>query len=314
MSVKSSLSIPLPPTQKQAKFIHFSHRNWDIFSHTEIMMPSTEMELLTPKKDDPNSPFIIGVDSLPEALYGYNRMFIVNKEKNFCYEFSPVQMLNLCNYKEREKGINSNLIYYLPPETKVLYHNIWDNIKIEGRDDIKKYAPISDWTFASSYMGNITNLSKSEACNFYEGMKELKEKEFEVVKDDKMCIPLSNLGPENKILDYFQLDLFEDELSDNGISEGKFKFRVMDDCFYGLLRSYVRVDNVVIRNIDTRIYHEFGENCILRNFTVKEMSYDKLKNMGFNFSNEWNMSPNQSDIVGQYMGSPIFEINDRILL
>ena len=36
--------------------------------------------------------------------------------------------------------------------------------------------------------------------------------------------------------------------------------------------------------------------------------------MGFSLSNEWNMSPNQSDVVGQYMGKPSFEINDLIYL
>ena len=44
------------------------------------------------------------------------------------------------------------------------------------------------------------------------------------------------------------------------------------------------------------------------------MSYSKLTSIGFSFSNEWNMSPNQSDIVGQYMGKPLFEINDLVYL
>ena len=53
---------------------------------------------------------------------------------------------------------------------------------------------------------------------------------------------------------------------------------------------------------------------IIRNISVKEMSYSKLTSIGFSFSNEWNMSPNQSDIVGQYMGKPLFEINDLVYL
>ena len=88
----------------------------------------------------------------------------------------------------------------------------------------------------------------------------------------------------------------------------------MDDCFYGLMRSYLRVDNVVIRNIDTRIYYGFGDEYIIRNVSVKEMSYKKLTSLGFSFSNVWNMSINQSDIVGQYIGKPLFEMNDLVYL
>lgn len=49
--------------------------------------------------------------------------------------------------------------------------------------------------------------------------------------------------------------LFEDELGDNGLTTCEFRFRVMGDCFFGLLRSYLRVDDVLIRILDTRIYH-----------------------------------------------------------
>jgi len=46
----------------------------------------------------------------------------------------------------------------------------------------------------------------------------------------------------------------------------EFRFRVMNDCFFGLLRHYLRVDEVLIRVYDTRIYHEFDKNYILREF------------------------------------------------
>jgi type 2A phosphatase activator TIP41 len=49
----------------------------------------------------------------------------------------------------------------------------------------------------------------------------------------------------------------------------EFRFRVMNDCFFGLLRCYLRVDEVMIRIYDTRIYHTFGSNFIIRDFTVK---------------------------------------------
>jgi type 2A phosphatase activator TIP41 len=42
----------------------------------------------------------------------------------------------------------------------------------------------------------------------------------------------------------------------------------MKDCFFGLIRLYVRVDDVVVRIYDTRFYYEFGKDFILREFTV----------------------------------------------
>lgn len=164
-------------------------------------------------------------------------------------------------------------------------------------------------------MGYISSIAKSEISSFYPDIKDDKQFNIKYGEDTKgVVIPVERLSPENKIIEYNQIEFFEDELSDNGISEGKIRFRVMDDCFYGLMRSYLRVDNVIIRNIDTRIYYGFGDEYIIRNISVKEMSYSKLTSIGFSFSNEWNMSPNQSDIVGQYMGKPLFEINDLVYL
>jgi type 2A phosphatase activator TIP41 len=220
----------------------------------------------------------------------------------------------LTKYDLRKKLFDEKKIYYVPPQVKVQYHKTWDNIKVD-RDDIKRVEPTSDWSFSSPYMGYISSIAKSEISSFYPEVKDDKKFDVKYGNDTNgVVIPVERLGPENKIIEYYQIDFFEDELSDNGISEGKIRFRIMDDCFYGLMRSYLRVDNVLIRNIDTRIFYSFGDPYIIRNVSVKEMSYEKLTNMGFSFSNEWNMSPNQSDIVGQYMGKPLFEINDLVYL
>ena len=60
--------------------------------------------------------------------------------------------------------------------------------------------------------------------------------------------------------------MVDDELNDNGLSMTNFRIRVMKDCMFGLLRSYLRVDNVIVRIIDTRIFHDFSSSEILRDF------------------------------------------------
>ena len=309
--MEQKYSINLPPKNKEILLNKYSHKGWDFYSHSEYMMNSVDLDLLCKENEKAK----LYIDHLPEVFYGYNRLFVVNASKNFCYEFNPIQFMSLTKYDIRKKLYDNKDIYYIPPEVKVQYHKTWENIKVEGRSDIKRIEPTSDWSFSSPYLGYYSSITKSDISKFYPTIKDDKvfTKKFGE-ETGGIVIPLERLRPENKIIEYYQVEFFEDELSDNGISEGKIRFRIMDDCFYGLMRSYLRVDNVLIRNIDTRIYHGFGDDYIIRNISVKEMSYDTLIKMGFHFSNEWNMSPNQSDVVGQYMGKPLFEINDLIYL
>lgn len=53
----------------------------------------------------------------------------------------------------------------------------------------------------------------------------------------------------------------------------EFRFRVMADCFFGLIRNYLRVDDVLIRILDTRIYYQFDWGYILRDHTHREESW-----------------------------------------
>jgi type 2A phosphatase activator TIP41 len=99
------------------------------------------------------------------------------------------------------------------------------------------------------------------------------------------------LGPENPILQSGEVVLWEDELADRGSSKCYVRYRVMNDCWFVLLRSYIRLDKVAIRIMDTRIFHKFGTDEIIRDFLVKEDSWQKLADGGFNFDSEWLLSP-----------------------
>lgn len=105
------------------------------------------------------------------------------------------------------------------------------------------------------------------------------------------------LGPENEILNSGQVLLFEDELADRGSSKSYVRYRIMNDCWFVLLRSYIRLDKVAIRIMDTRIFHKFGSNEIIRDFMVKEDTWNSLEESGFIFNSEWFLSPFQSDMV-----------------
>ena len=284
--------VNIPPNNKEIELSKFSYKGWDFYSHTENMLNSKDLDILIKNKQE-NGLF---VSHLPEIFYGFNRLFLINESQNFCYEFSPIQMLSLTNYNIREKLLKEKEIYYIPFQAKSQYSKI---------EDTKNEM---DWSFSSPYMGHITSINNCIMNKYYHKINETKE--FKIEKSNFIF-------PETKIenvLNYNQVQFFEDELGDIGLSEGKIGFGVMDECFLGLMRCYLRVDNMVVRNIDTKIYHKFGEKYIIRNFTVKEKTYDELKNNGFHLSNQWNLSPKQSEEVDPFLGKPIFEITDLVYL
>lgn len=51
----------------------------------------------------------------------------------------------------------------------------------------------------------------------------------------------------------------------------------MPSSFFVLLRYFLRVDNVMVRVNDTRIYHDFTMNYVLREYTNKECGMKELK-------------------------------------
>jgi type 2A phosphatase activator TIP41 len=59
------------------------------------------------------------------------------------------------------------------------------------------------------------------------------------------------------ILYFDDVTLYEDDLHDNGQVQLSIKLRVMPTCFYLLQRLFLRVDRVIVRCRDTRIFHLF---------------------------------------------------------
>ena len=73
-----------------------------------------------------------------------------------------------------------------------------------------------------------------------------------------------------------ELSLFEDELHDNGVSRVTVKCRVMPTCIFVLLRFWLRVDGVLIRIRDTRLFHDLSKSYLLREYTEREATFEAL--------------------------------------
>ncbi|KAF4519877.1 hypothetical protein B566_EDAN005216 [Ephemera danica] len=112
-----------------------------------------------------------------------------------------------------------------------------------------------DWTFTTQYCGTLHNIDAQETTE---------------------RIDLDKLRRKERILFYKDITLFEDELHDNGVAVCNAKLRVMPGSFYVLLRFFLRVDGVLVRVNDTRVYHEFDSEYLLREFTSREARLEEI--------------------------------------
>jgi type 2A phosphatase activator TIP41 len=71
--------------------------------------------------------------------------------------------------------------------------------------------------------------------------------------------------------------LYEDELADNGIAMLSCKIRVMPARMLLLSRFFMRLDNVIFRIRDTRIYVDFGTGEVIREYVAKEDEFESVR-------------------------------------
>lgn len=126
----------------------------------------------------------------------------------------------------------------------------------EARPEAEKPNRPFDWTFSTNYKGTLSD-------NI-------------VVEPTDETINLELLKQREQILFYHDLTLFEDELHDHGVSKLSVKIRVMPSCWYVLLRYFLRVDDVLVRANETRMFHLLNTDYVLREYTVKEANAKDL--------------------------------------
>lgn len=189
--------------------------------------------------------------SHPDMTFAWNRLRIEHST-GFGIEFNPLDALRLVSEKN-----------YIP---KVAVAEAWREAR-QAPDLPEPKVPDShkfDWTFTTNYKGTL--LSDKEG-------RKLKE----VPTTER--IDMSKLTSRDPIYFYQDLCLFEDELSDHGVAKLSVKIRVMRSNLFVLLRFFLRVDQVLIRMNDTRLYWEQGTEYILREYAEREHKDAKNLNL-----------------------------------
>ncbi|XP_065045565.1 TIP41-like protein isoform X2 [Musa acuminata AAA Group] len=137
-----------------------------------------------------------------------------------------------------------------------------------------------DYTFTTPYCGSETSESELEKTILEDGCCSLHWEDC----DER--IDLAVLSMKEPILFYDEVVLYEDELADNGVSLLTVKVRVMPSCWFLLLRYWLRVDGVLMRLRDTRVYCSFASDdkvkpIIIRENCWREATIESLSVQGF---------------------------------
>lgn len=287
----------------------FEHAGWKFTFQKGGILPSNELDELSDR---------IKLQGIPDIVYGYNFAKLTNEKKDFSFEIIPEDSLSFANFEKRasnykedyDKSEVTDLINIVPEELKIKQAEHWKNKKVSEDAEIKTLEKISDWSYTTPYKGTSKRLSETVSTNekvnneekqLTDQMENLNIKDQSKIYIEKTSdsIPLHNLTQKNPIKWFNEFTLFEDELGDCGLTQSTFRFRVMDDCFFGLLRFYLRVDDVCVRIYDTRFYHDFKENFIIREFSARENTVSELKKKGFKFTADFITDHRQSDLIYQ---------------
>jgi len=308
-----------PITNDQVPPISWTAGDWTLLYTKAGMLNSAQSDALSD---------VVKVKRIPDAFYGYNSLYLINSKHDFVYKIAATDSLKLCSLEERkahdflslekdkkiedlkslvdeenkkynEKKEVYNPINVIPELILAKQSEMWKKKDFSKIKDFQHLEVTSDWTYTTPYKGSLAYLSKTSIPNFTNTIAP--EKSLIITEPTNDQLPLHKLGQDNPILNYAEVPFFEDDLDDLGFAQAMIRFRVMADSFYVLLRNYVRVDGLIVRVMDTRLYHALDSNELLREFQYKECTYEELMHKGFTFSSEWVLSSVQSDTVFQML-------------
>ncbi|KAF7302043.1 hypothetical protein MIND_00770700 [Mycena indigotica] len=222
---------------------------------------------------------------LPEMTFGSNFLKMEHKPSRWGLEFATLDALREVRNGELREGDGG---------VKVEHSEAW----LKSRTDSSSTLPMPktvptkpyDWTYTTTYAGHPrvwtpeTEETLSEAGSRSTtpvAIEEPREWQWAPAdsNDSSHAIPLATLSRPDPILFYAEVPLFEDELHDNGAAHLLIRVRVMPTCFFVLARFTLRVDGVLFRIRDTRVFHEFGTGVplVVRESSGWEAEYSKIK-------------------------------------
>ncbi|XP_020578524.1 TIP41-like protein [Phalaenopsis equestris] len=217
----------------------------------------------------------LGTSHLPEMVFGESSLNLLHLESGCRLHFNAFDALK--GWKQES----------LPP-VEVPAAAKWKFRSKPVQQIILDY----DYTFTTPYCGSEAIELNCEQLNFKDGCQ---SPHWE---DCDQRINLAALVSNEPILFYDEVILYEDELADNGISLLTVKVRVMPSGWFLLLRYWLRVDRVLMRLRDTRVYCSFSGDkdalpVLLRESCWKEATIQSLVAQGLPADSATYCDPNR---------------------
>ena len=186
---------------------------------------------------------------IPEMIFGDNYVSITHVPTDWTLNFNATDALD--RVSKTEEGM-----------LQVAVAEEWKKER-SHQEEVKQVVKPFDWSYSTDYRGTTQ-------CGNSKGEWKESDQKSHPVRVDLLSRP-------DPILFFDTVDLYEDELADNGIALLNIKIRVMPERLLLLSRFFLRLDGVVIRIRDTRVYIELDSNTVVRQYTAKEESYDVVR-------------------------------------
>lgn len=208
---------------------------------------------------------------IPEMIFGDNLVSVRHVPTSWTISFAAEAALD--RVEKTDRGM-----------LQVAYAGEWSQSRERASAGIKEVVRPFDWSYSTNYRGTET-LGKTLQTVVAADPAGPAMKQPQLSRDGQQKpIPLDLLRRRDPILFFDEVVLYESELDDNGISLFSVKVRVMEHRMLLLARLYMRLDNVVVRVRDTRIYVDFDTNEVIREYTAKEDSFENVKRVRAHFA------------------------------
>lgn len=240
----------------------FDIHDWHIETNQAPILSAPEIDAATARLGLP----------MPEMIFGNNYALLRHVPSGFELRFDTLAALDLVDKTGERDGL-----------LQVSYSKAWqksrESTAASNPDEvIQGIVKPFDWTYTTAYKGEpshtlipaptLSDVDNNSSNNISANPEIEAAKGFE--------IPVDRLRRPDPILFYKELSLYEDELGDNGIVSYTIKLRVMPERLLLLARFFLRVDNVLFRIRDTRIFVEFADGLVLREYQEREDDYKNV--------------------------------------
>ncbi|PHH82452.1 hypothetical protein CDD82_5950 [Ophiocordyceps australis] len=201
---------------------------------------------------------------LPEMIFGDNMVQIKHLPTGWALTFATPDALDAVDKTDRHV-------------LKVAYARDWESSRLDtATESVKQAVRPYDWSYSTTYTGTVTP-GLQHGANRHNQIQPQPQQQTRLFRPTKLQIPLDLLKRRDPMLFFDEVVLYESELDDNGISVYSAKLRVHEHRMLLLCRLFMRLDNVLVRIRDTRVYIDFDAQHVIRDYMAKEAPFQDIK-------------------------------------